>query len=203
MDKIVFSELIIEAGGDISAQFQVLFLVFSDGNVISPINQNVRRLQNGVHKQTRRDKRLIVFCLNLVAFVLELRHFLQLAIRRCATQNPTQFRMFGNERLYEQIFSFDAASEQLKRHFPSIIAQIRRFVRRSHRVIIDNAVEATVLRLQIDPILHCAKVIAEVQIARRLYARKHSFHSKKKIESLEKQAPQYKSPFFDKMFKIS
>ena len=57
----LFFKLIIEPCSNISAQFQMLFLVFADRHIIRTINQDVRRLQNRVEEQARRDESLIVF----------------------------------------------------------------------------------------------------------------------------------------------
>ena len=48
--------------------------------------------------------------------------------------------------------------------------QVFGFIRQGNRVIIDDAEERFVLPLQRDPVLHRAKIIADVELARRLNA---------------------------------
>ena len=87
----------VEALGDVPADLHVLFLVFSDGNVIGLVKKDVGCHQDRVSEQTGVD---VVFVFG--RFVLELGHAGQFPEHRIAVQHPGELAVGGDMRLEEE-----------------------------------------------------------------------------------------------------
>ena len=167
------AEARVEPAHDLARQLQVLALILADGNARRAVEQDVRGLQHRIREQAGVD--VVGMMLGLV---LELRHPLELAVRRHRRQHPRQLGVLGHRRLHEQrrAIGIDAAGEHVDRHRARARRHLGRLVRLRDRVVVDDAVEAAVLPLQRDPVPDGAEVIAEVQLARRLDAGEHRLH---------------------------
>ena len=153
----------------------MLDLVLSHGNGVGAVQQDVRRLQDGIVQQPRHHlllpRRLL----------LELRLPLQLAKRRHRVEDPREFRMLRDLRLHEQgaLGRIDPCRQQSHRHLVRPAPQLLGRVRHSDGVIIYHAEERLGLILQRHPILHGAKVISDMQFARRLDPAEDARHTLK------------------------
>ena len=85
--------------------------------------------------------------------------------------------MLFHVRLHEHdaLLGIETSGVQTHRHVHGQLGEIGRFVRLRDRVQVDNAEQTVVLRLQPDPVLHGAEVVADVQLAGRLDTAEHTF----------------------------
>ena len=176
MYKIFFPKLVVESLGNVPGKFQMLLLVFTNWHKISMINQNIRRLQYRISEKPQTYKGLFISLPKLIPLVLELGHARQFAVTGGTAEYPGQFNVFGYKTLNEQVFRLYATGQKIKNHLPGVLAQLHRVVGHRHGVIIHHAIEAFIVVLEPHPILYRAKVIAQVKIARRLYAGENVFH---------------------------
>jgi hypothetical protein len=86
--------------------------------------------------------------------------------------------VFGHRRLDEQraAIGIDAAGDEIDRHVPDALRHLGRLVALGDGVEVDDAEEAAVPVLQLDPRTHRSQVIAQMQLARRLNPREDRFH---------------------------
>lgn len=112
---------VVEAGGHIAAELDVLLLVAADGDVVRLVEQNVRRHQCGVGEQTAVD----VLCV-LGALVLELRHARELTEHGVAVEHPAELRVRGDMALDKErvLFRIQAAGNVLRELLNGAPAQV-------------------------------------------------------------------------------
>ncbi len=118
-DEILLPNLVVEALSDVARQLQVLLLIFADGHVIGPINQDIGSLQHGVVKQACGNETLAAILLALDAFILKLRHAREQAVGGETVENPAQLGMFRHERLDEEVFRLDANGQEVEHQIPT------------------------------------------------------------------------------------
>src|SRR5436190_698481 len=161
LGEIALAKARIPAARDFAHQLQVLYLVLSDGHQASFIEQNVSRLQHGVSQQPQQHAFLAL------RLVLELGLALELAERGDGREQPVEFGVLGDMRLYEDDapVGIEAGSVQADRHVRGEGRKTGGVVRLGNRMQIDHAEQAVVLRLQRDPVLHGTEVVADVQLA--------------------------------------
>src|SRR5207244_754697 len=110
--------------------------------------------------------------------VLELRLTLELPQGRDGVQDPVELRVLGDVRLHEDDGPrrIDAGGEEPDRHVDRALGQGRCVVGLRDGMEVHDAEQAVVLVLQLDPVLHGAEGIADVQLAGRLDAGKDERH---------------------------
>ena len=135
------------------------------GHARRAVEQDVGGLQHRVGEQPGVDVVGVV-----LGLVLELRHAAELAERRHRRQRPGQLGVLGHGRLHEQrrAVGIDAAGQHVDRHLAHPPRHLGRLVGLRDGVVVDDAIEAAVLVLQLDPGADGAQVVAEVQLARGL-----------------------------------
>ena len=148
----------------------MLLLVFTDGNQVSLIQQNVRSHERGVGEQTAVD----VFGV-LCALVLELGHTGQLAEHGVALQDPAQFAVLRNVALDEQsvLFGVQTAGDVLCQLVQGAAAQGSGILTNGQGVQVSHEVIAVKPVCQLCPVLHCAQIVAQMQVTGRLNAGYH------------------------------
>src|SRR5438876_3125162 len=162
----------VPAARDLAHQLEVLQLVLAHRHEGCLVQQHIGRLEHGIVQESRRHALLAL------RLVLELRLTLELAQWRDGIQDPVELRVLGDVRLHEDDGPrrIDAGGEQPDRHVDRPLGQGRRIVGLRDGVLVNDAEQAVVLVLQLDPVLHGAEVIADVQLARRLDAGEHARH---------------------------
>ena len=150
----------------------MLRLVVSDGDQIGPIQQDVRGHENGVTQQTCRHT------FKTLRLIFELRHALELTDRRDGRQQPLQFGVLGDMGLHEEYHAVrvDAGREEADRHLSRALGQRRLIVLAGDGMEIHDAIDAVVAALEIDPVLHGAEPVADVQLAGGLNPGKDAWH---------------------------
>src|SRR3989442_1746150 len=162
----------VPAARDLAHQLEVLELVFAHRHEGCFVQQHIGRLEHGIVEESRRHALLAL------RLVLELRLTLELAQWRDGVQDPVELRVLGDVRLHEDDGPrrIDAGGEQPDRHVDRPLGQGRRIVGLRDGVQVNDAEQAVVLVLQLDPVLHGAEGIADVQLARRLDAGEDARH---------------------------
>ena len=158
--------------GNIPAQFHVLFLIRAHGDQIRLIEQNIRRHQDGIGKQSGGDVVRV-----LLGFLLELRHAAQFAELGIAAQNPAQFGVLGDVALNKEdiLFRGQAAGDVLRQLFQRPPPQLRRFLTDCDGVQIHNTVDALIFLLQRDPAPESAHIRPQCQFSAGLNAAENFF----------------------------
>src|SRR2546429_2891809 len=162
----------VPAAGDLAHQLEVLELVFAHRHECRFVQEHVGRLEHGIVQEPRRHALLAL------RLVLELRLTLELAQWRDGVQDPVELRVLGDVRLHEDDGPrrIDAGGEEPDRHVDRALGQGRCVVGLRDGMQVHDAEQAVVLVLQLDPVLHGAEVIADVQLAGRLDAGKDARH---------------------------
>jgi len=103
-------------------------------------------------------------------------HAIEPTEARNAVEDPGKLGVLGDLALVEQnaAFRVEARGDIGSRHLADGRSQLIGILPYGDRVHIDHAVDALVRLLQLDPLEHGAEIIAQVQAARRLHARKDS-----------------------------
>src|SRR5689334_4803461 len=150
----------------------MLQLVLTYRNQLGSIQQDVSCLQHRVIQNAGGDAFLSA------RLLLELRLSLQLAERSESVEYPGELGMFRHPRLNEQraLFGIETGCEEAERHVRGARAQVGRIVRNGDRVIVDDAEKRLVFVLQLNPVLHGAEVISNVQGAGGLNAAEDAGH---------------------------
>ncbi len=150
------------------AKFEVLLLVLPDRHVRRAIGQNVGRHQVRIGIET--DGCVLAV---LAGLLLELRHAVEPAETRDAVEDPCQLRMRGHLALIEQdaLLWVEARRDVGGRNPPDRVLQLLGILPDRDRVQIDDAVDALMRLLHLDPLQHGAEIVAEMQAARGLHAR--------------------------------
>lgn len=155
---------------DVARDLDVLFLIVAHRHKIGLIEQNVRRHQRGIGEQAHVD----VFRV-LLRLVFELRHARQLAHIGEAVEHPSEFRVRGHMGLeIDQALVRIQARGQVQAHqLQAVLPQLRGILPHGDRVQIHDGIQAIVFFLQRAKIAQRADVIAQMQVARGLNARKY------------------------------
>src|ERR1035437_4593597 len=149
-------EAAVPVACDDPRQLEVLDLVFAHGNEVRVVEQDVRRLQDGVIEDPRHHLLL------LRRLLLERNLPLELAERRDRVENPRELGMLGHLRLDEQgrLRRVDPGGEEPHRHFLRAPLQFPRLVGRRNGVVVHDAEERLELVLQLHPVLHRPEVVS-------------------------------------------
>jgi len=170
-------EVVVEFLRDIARQLQMLLLVLANGHVGGAVKQDVGRHQHRIVVKTHRR----IFAI-LASLLLELRHAVEPADAGDAVEDPGKLGVAGDLALVEDdvLLRIDAACDEGGRHFPGVPCKLGRpapYVGRLRdRMQVDDAIDAIMRLLQFDEVHDRAEVIAEMQIAGRLDARKNPFN---------------------------
>ena len=172
------AEIVVELLRDVARQFEMLLLVLADRHMGGAIDQDVGRHQHRIVVEA--DRRVLAV---LAGLLLELGHAVEPAEPRHAVEDPGQLGVSGDLALVEDdvLLRIDAAAMKA--------AVTSRVLRASSAgppqtdagvigVQVDDAIEAVVRLLQLDEVDDRAEVIAEMQIAGRLDARKNPFNDR-------------------------
>ncbi len=152
----------------------MLLLVDADRDEIRLIEQDVRRHEDRIGEQTDVDVVLV-----LRALVLELRHAVHLPHVGVAVEDPGELRVRGNVGLEIEnaLIRVNAARDVEDQQRARSFAQHGGILADRDRVLVDDAVKALVFILQIRPVLQCAEIVAQREVAGRLHSRKDNFFS--------------------------
>ena len=150
----------------------MLHLVLAHRHEIGAIQQNVRRLQDGIVQQPR------IHALLPLRFLLELCLPLQLAKGGDGVEDPLQLGMFLHGRLHEQRrdVRIDAGGQQRQCHLAPPHAQLVGIVRHRDGMVVDDADDGRLLMLQPHPVPDGPEVIADVEFARGLDSAEDARH---------------------------
>ena len=162
----------VEAGGDVPGELQMLGLVGTYGHVVCLIQENIAGHQGGIGEETGIDV-LRVFG----ALVLELGHAAKLAELGAAGQNPAHFRMGGHMALDENqaFLRVKAAGQEQGEGLETLLLSELRVDMHRQGVEVGNEIIAFVVRLHLSPVLHRSQVIAQGKDTRGLDAAEDDF----------------------------
>jgi hypothetical protein len=173
------SETAIEGASNIARQFEVLLLVCPHRDVVSLVKENVGGLEDWVVDEAGTDETLGRSLLDVGTLVLELRHPSEITVGTYASENPCQFGVLRDERLKEEcaLGWIQATGQEVRHHAKSVRAKDLGIVWSGHRMKVDDTEDALVtgVRLEIEPELDRAKVVADVEAPGRLDARENAF----------------------------
>ena len=145
----------VEALGDVAAELDVLLLILPHRDEIRLIEQNIRRHQHGVGKQARGDVVGV-----LLGFGLELGHAAQLTELRIAPEHPAQLRVLRHMALdkHDILLRIQTAGDVLRQLVDAPAAERGRILPDGDGVHVDDAVQAVVVVLQVDPVFNRAHI---------------------------------------------
>ena len=154
------------------AQLHVLLLVFTHRHIIRLIQQNIRRHQGGIGKQTAVD----VVCV-FGRLILELGHPGQFAEHGIAVQHPAQLCMLVNVALDKQgiLLRVQAAGNVLSQLLQGPPAQICRILPDRDGVQIRHEIITVKGISPLRPVLDGAQVRTQGQVTGGLDAGEHPF----------------------------
>ena len=135
------------------------------------IQQNIRR-----HEGRIGEEAAVYIVGVLCAFVFELGHAAQLAEHGVAVEDPAQLRVLMHVALEEEhvLLRIKSAGDILRELGGGAAAQIGRILAHGERVQVGHEIEAVKLVRKSSPVLYGAEVVAKVQVAGGLDARKQS-----------------------------
>src|SRR5215813_10311672 len=163
----------------------MLLLVLADRNMGGAVEQDVGRHQHRIVVET--DRCILAV---LARLLLELRHAVEPAHPRHAIEDPGKLRMSGDLALVEHnvLLRIDAARYERRSHLAGVARELGRTApdvdRHGDGVHVDDAIDAIVRLLHLHEVDDRAEVIAEMQIAGRLDARKDPFNESHRPFSL-------------------
>ena len=142
-------EAAVERARDVARQLQMLLLVLAHRHMGRPVGQDVGRHQDRVGVEADRGVLAI-----LPGLLLELGHAVEPAQRAHAAQHPGQLRMRRHAALREQdrTLGIDASREQGRCRLAGVGPHLRGRVQGGQRVLVDQAIDAVILRLQPHPV---------------------------------------------------
>ena len=147
----------------------MLFLIFADGHMCSPVDKYVGGLQHWIGKQADAHAFAV-----LTSLILKLRHPVEPADARGAKQHPREFSMAGHTRLVEQdrTVGINAARDQCRGHFAGVCRQRGGIIIHCNCVQIGKEIQAVALHfiLHLHPVFNRTQIIAKMQIPRGLNA---------------------------------
>ncbi len=147
----------------------MLLLVVADRHMRGAVGENVGRHQGRVGEQPDRGVLAV-----LAGLFLELRHPLEPAHAGDAVEDPGELGVLDDAALVEDdvLLRIDAGRQERRRHLARRADQLGRILPDGDRVLVDDAIDAIVARLQLREAADGAEIVAEMQIAGRLDARK-------------------------------
>ena len=162
-------EAAVERAGDVAGELQMLLLVLADRHVGRLVDQDVGRHQHRVGEQA--DRRVLAV---LAGLLLELGHPVEPAHLADAAQHPGELGVRRDVALHEQdrALRVDAGGEQGGGRLAGVAAQLVGVLQRGQGVLVDQAVEAVIGRLQPHPMPDRAQIVAQVDAGGRLDAGK-------------------------------
>ena len=155
----------VEAPDDLARQLQVRGLVLADRDERRLVDDDVGRLQHRVREQA------VVDVLGLVGLLLLVgRRALEPADRGDRREQPGELGVLRPVRLDEQraALRVQAEGDERGRHLARALAEHVRVVQARQGVVVDDAVDRLVLRLQAHVVADRAEVVAQVGRAGRL-----------------------------------
>ena len=170
-------KVVVEFLRDVARQLQMLLLVLADRHMGGAVQQNVRGHQHRIIVEP--DGRVLAV---LAGLLLELRHAAEPADARDAVEDPGKLGVAGDLALVEHdvLLRVDAGGDEGCRHLAGVAGELRRAApdvdALRDRVHVDDAIDAVMGFLHLHEVDDRAEVIAEMQIARRLDARKYFFN---------------------------
>ncbi len=101
----------------------------------------------------------------MAADILELRHTAQFTEIGVAVQRPAQLCVFRHVRLYEDgaFFRVDAAGQIQRQRVERRFTQRLRVLADGNRMLVDDAVDAVIVVLHVDPLTQCTHVVTDGQ----------------------------------------
>ena len=164
-------EVVVELLRDVARQLEMLLLVLADRHVGGAIDQDVGRHQGRIGVEPDRGVLAV-----LAGLLLELGHAVEPAEARDAVEHPGELGVLGDLALVEDdvLLRIDAAGDEGRGHFADRARQLGRVLPDRDGVQIDHAIDAVVALLQLDELDDRAEIIAEMQVAGRLHAGKHT-----------------------------
>ena len=168
-EEVGLAEIVVELDGDVARQLEMLLLVLADRHVRGLVDQDVGRHQRRIGEQAQRDVLAV-----LAGLLLELRHAAHPAHARHAIEDPGELRVLGHHRLVEHdlLGAVDAGREEGRGDLAGLRGEHLGILRHGDRVLVDHAVEALVVVLQAREVADRAEIVAEMEIAGGLHARK-------------------------------
>ena len=148
----------VEAGGDVTGEFQMLGLVSAYGYIVRLIEQDVARHQRRIGEEARIDVLRV-----LGALVLELGHAAKLAELGAAGQDPAHFCMGGHMALDENkaLFRVDATGQQQGESLQALLLPELRIDMHREGVQVCDEIIALIVFLHLLPVLHRSQIIAQ------------------------------------------
>ena len=178
-------EVVVELLRDVARQLQVLLLVVADGHVRRAVGENVGRHQVGIDVEP--DGGVLAV---LAGLLLELRHAVEPAEPRHAIEDPGELGVLGDLALVEEdrALGIEPGGDVGGRHLADRGFELVGVLPDRDRVHVDDAVDALVRLLQLDPLQHGAQIVAEVQAAGRLHAGEDALLECHRFASLDRGA---------------
>ena len=163
----------VELLGDVVRKLQMLPLIVPHRHQSGMIGMNIRRHQVRIHVQTRRNRLPI-----LARLVLELGHPVEPAERREAAEHPGQLGMGRDRGLMKQNMPvrIDARRQQNRRHHPCLLPQLSRVLKIGDRMLINDAINAVAVLLQLHPVARSPEIVAERWKPRRSHSGENTCH---------------------------
>ena len=164
-----FRVVIVEFGGDVAGQLQMLLLVVPHRHMGGLVEQDVGGHQRGIGQKPERDV-LGIF----PRLVLELGHAVHPADPRDAVEDPRQFGVLDDLALVENDMGFgvDPRRDERRGDLAGGAAQFVGVLPDGDRVHVDDAIDALMGLLQRHETADGAEIVAQVQVARGLDAGK-------------------------------
>jgi hypothetical protein len=170
-EKVRHAEVVVELGGDVAGQFQMLFLVLAGRHFGGLVEQDVGRLQHRIGVEADAGPLLV-----LARLLLELGHPVQPAEAGDAVEDPGQFGVRAHGRLGEddRLRRIEARGQIGGGDLARLGGQQSRVLPDGDGVQIGDEQEAgRALILQLGEAFQGAEIVAQMQGARGLDARKH------------------------------
>ena len=164
-----FGKVVVELDGDVAGQLEMLLLVLADRHMGGEIGEDVGGHQVRIGEQA--DGGVLAV---LAGLLLELGHAVQPAHAGDAVEHPGELGMGGDLALVEDDMRLgvDAGGDEGRRHLAGRGGELLRILPDRDRMHVDDAIDAVVGRLQLDEALDGAEIVAEMQVAGGLDARK-------------------------------
>ena len=156
----------VELDGDVAGDFDVLLLVAADRDEVGIVNQDIGRHEDRVGEDA------VVWGKAAGQFFLVTVASFEQAHRGDGGEHPGQFCDGGHVGLAEQEGrgGVQSAGQEIERNVQSVLAALGGVEERGHGMVVGDEIEGLALFLQFDGGFHHAKVIAQVERARRLNA---------------------------------
>ena len=162
-------KVVVEFLGDVARQLQVLLLVVADRHMGGAVGEDVGRHQRRIGEQADRGVLAV-----LAGLLLELRHAREPAHAGDAVEDPGKLGVLDDPALVEDDVALrvDAGRQERRRHLARRLDELDGILPGGDGVLVDDAIDAVVAGLQLRKAADGAEIVAEMQIAGRLDARK-------------------------------